>query len=54
MAEIPLGPGGPQADMIEEAEELDIVEVPEQPNITELDDGTAIIGEMPEEPMSSD
>ena len=54
MAEIPLGPGGPQADMIEEAEELDIVEVPEQPNITELDDGTAIIGEMPEEPMPSD
>ena len=45
MAEIPLGAGGPAEDIQELAEQLDIVEVPEQPNITELEDGTAIIGE---------
>ena len=39
MAEIPLGAGGPAEDIQELAEQLDIVEVPEQPNITELEDG---------------
>ena len=49
MAEIPLGAGGPAEDIQELAEQLDIVEVPEQPNITELEDGTAIIGELEQE-----
>ena len=49
MAEIPLGAGGPAEDIQELAEQLDIVEVPEQSNVTELEDGSAIIGELPEE-----
>jgi hypothetical protein len=49
MAEIPLGAGGPQEEILENTEQLDIVEVPEQPNVTELEDGSAIIGELPEE-----
>ena len=49
MAEIPLGAGGPQEEILENTEQLDIVEVPDQPNVTELEDGSAIIGELPEE-----
>ena len=55
MAEIPLGPGGPEEELLGEAEQLDIVEVPEQSNVTELDDGSAIVGELEEEqPMPAD
>ena len=48
MAEIPLGPGGPTEEIEQAAEQLDILEFPKQPNITELEDGAAIIGEMPQ------
>ena len=48
MAEIPLGPGGPTEEIEQAAEQLDILEFPKQPNITELEDGAAIVGEMPQ------
>ena len=48
MAEIPLGPGGPTEEIEQAAEQLDILEFPKQPNITELEDGAAIIGEIPQ------
>ena len=35
MAEIPLGPGGPTEEIEQAAEQLDILEFPKQPNITE-------------------
>ena len=49
MAEIPLGPGGPTEEIEQAAEQLNIVEMPAQPNVTELEDGSAIIGELPQE-----
>ena len=49
MAEIPLGPGGPAEEIEQIAEQLNIVEMPAQPNVTELEDGSAIIGELPQE-----
>ena len=55
MAEIPLGPGGPEEELLEQAEQLNIVEMPAEPGIAELEDGSAIVGELPEEaPMSAD
>ena len=55
MAEIPLGPGGPEEELLGEAEQLDIVEMPEEPGVAELEDGSAIVGELEEEqPMPAD
>ena len=55
MAEIPLGPGGPEEELLGEAEQLDIVEMPAEPGVTELEDGSAIVGQLEEEqPMPSD
>ena len=49
MAE-PLGPGGP-IDLTPEADDtpIDIVELPQQPGIAEMEDGSALIGELPQE-----
>ena len=55
MAEIPLGPGGPVEETQGLPEEIDVVESPIVPNVTELESGAAIIGELPEEqPMPVD
>jgi hypothetical protein len=55
MAEIPLGPGGPVEETQGLPEEIDVVESPIVPNVTELESGAAIVGELPEEqPMPVD
>ena len=59
MAEIPLGPGG--EPIIPEGlgqipdVPVDVVEMPAAPNVMEMDDGSAVIGELPQdEPMPTE
>ena len=49
MAE-PLGPGGP-IELTPETDDtpIDIVELPQQPGIAQMEDGSALIGELPQE-----
>ena len=51
MAE-PLGPGGP-IELTPEVTDtpVDIVELPQQPGIAQMEDGSALIGELPQEEM---
>ena len=52
MAE-PLGPGGPLEQEIQQVPNtpIDIVELPQQAGIAQMDDGSAIVGELPQEEM---
>ncbi len=52
MAE-PLGPGGPIETEIQQVPDtpIDIVELPQQAGIAQMDDGSAIVGELPQEEM---
>ena len=59
MAEIPLGPGG--EPIIPEGlgqipdVPVDVVEMPADPNVMEMEDGSALVGELPQEaPMPTD